>query len=120
MKRPFIVRKPDFGMTGFTRRCFLRALGAGLCAAGGQEVFGGIPFWRGNVSSLAVEEQQAPALFELVRPEKSGISWQHVNGRSPEYYLPETTGAGVAGRGVGVGDGVTARVGVAVAGGVGG
>jgi len=37
-----------------------------------------------------------PALFEAVPPEKSGISFRHVNGRSPEYYLPETTGAGCA------------------------
>ncbi len=35
-------------------------------------------------------------LFEEIAPHKSGISWIHVNGRSPEYYLPETTGAGCA------------------------
>ena len=29
-------------------------------------------------------------------PASSGISWKHVNGRSPNYYLPETTGAGCA------------------------
>src|SRR6202022_1054293 len=34
--------------------------------------------------------------FESVPASKSGISWRHVNGRSPEYYLPETTGAGCA------------------------
>jgi enediyne biosynthesis protein E4 len=37
-----------------------------------------------------------PALFEPVPAERSGISWMHVSGRSPEYYLPETTGAGCA------------------------
>ena len=31
-----------------------------------------------------------------VPAEKSGISFRHNNGRSPEYYLPETTGAGCA------------------------
>jgi len=31
-----------------------------------------------------------------VPPAASGITWRHVNGRSPEYYLPETTGAGCA------------------------
>jgi enediyne biosynthesis protein E4 len=36
------------------------------------------------------------ALFEQVFPIKSGISWRHVNGRSPQAYLPETTGAGCA------------------------
>jgi len=35
-------------------------------------------------------------LFEEVASATSGISWRHVNGRSPEYYLPETTGAGCA------------------------
>jgi enediyne biosynthesis protein E4 len=36
------------------------------------------------------------ALFEQVPASASGITWRHVNGRSPEYYLPETTGAGCA------------------------
>jgi hypothetical protein len=35
-------------------------------------------------------------MFEQVPPFSSGISWRHVNGRSPSYYLPETTGAGCA------------------------
>jgi hypothetical protein len=30
----------------------------------------------------------------MVFPAQSGITWKHSNGRSPEYYLPETTGAG--------------------------
>jgi hypothetical protein len=38
----------------------------------------------------------AKLLFEEVSPRKSGITWKHVSGRSPEYYLPETTGAGCA------------------------
>jgi enediyne biosynthesis protein E4 len=32
--------------------------------------------------------------FSEVPSSKSGISWRHVNGRSEEMYLPETTGAG--------------------------
>jgi enediyne biosynthesis protein E4 len=32
----------------------------------------------------------------MVPPSVSGIAWKHVNGRSPQYYLPETTGAGCA------------------------
>jgi len=35
-------------------------------------------------------------LFEEVPSAASGITWRHVNGRSPDYYLPETTGAGCA------------------------
>ena len=34
--------------------------------------------------------------FLSVPPAHSGITWRHVNGRSPNYYLPETTGAGCA------------------------
>jgi enediyne biosynthesis protein E4 len=36
------------------------------------------------------------AFFVSVPPSSSRISWRHVNGRSPNYYLPETTGAGCA------------------------
>ncbi len=35
-------------------------------------------------------------LFEQVPSSTTGITWRHVNGRSPDYYLPETTGAGCA------------------------
>ncbi len=34
--------------------------------------------------------------FEEVLPSASGITWKHSAGRSPEKYLPETTGAGCA------------------------
>src|SRR3989440_8521189 len=47
--------------------------------------------WFGGVLG-----EQPSALFEEISPASSGISWRHVNGRSPEYYLPETTGAGCA------------------------
>jgi hypothetical protein len=36
------------------------------------------------------------ALFQPIPPTQSGITWTHSNGRSPAYYLPETTGAGCA------------------------
>src|SRR5690242_21716510 len=36
------------------------------------------------------------ALFKNIPASASGITWRHVNGRSSEYYLPETTGAGCA------------------------
>jgi enediyne biosynthesis protein E4 len=39
----------------------------------------------------------APAYpFEEIPPTASGITWTHTNGKSPEKYLPETTGAGCA------------------------
>ena len=52
----------------------------------------------GKASSLWLPESAAAKrdLFELVPPSTSGIIWTHVNGRSSEYYLPETTGAGCA------------------------
>jgi len=38
----------------------------------------------------------APPLFEEIPPEKSGIAWVHENAMSPNRYLPETMGPGVA------------------------
>jgi hypothetical protein len=34
--------------------------------------------------------------FEEIPAERSGIRWRHTNGKSPEKYLPESTGAGCA------------------------
>ena len=38
----------------------------------------------------------APSLFEEVPPAASGIRWLHTNAMSPDRYLPETMGPGVA------------------------
>ena len=65
-----------------SRRDFLRTL---LGAA----AMGGIP--RPNHAAEA-----AILAFSEIPSSASGISWSHVNGRSPEMYLPETTGAGCA------------------------
>ena len=40
--------------------------------------------------------QRRPYAFEEVPPSASGIKWVHTAGKSPEKYLPETTGAGCA------------------------
>jgi enediyne biosynthesis protein E4 len=51
------------------------------------------------LASAGRHDSQAPAahpLFAEVPASASGITFQHVNGRSPDYYLPETTGAGCA------------------------
>ena len=40
--------------------------------------------------------KEARPFFELVPSSLTGITWKHFNGRSPQYYLPETTGAGCA------------------------
>src|ERR1700719_4996015 len=66
-----------------TRRQLLGALAA-------TAAFGGCP---------RVLRATAPALefpFERIPASASGISWVHVNGKSPEKYLPETTGSGCA------------------------
>jgi enediyne biosynthesis protein E4 len=39
---------------------------------------------------------QPPAIFEIVPPETSGITWVHDNARSPEHWLPESMCSGCA------------------------
>jgi hypothetical protein len=68
-------------MADVTRRRLLTAIAVGVPALALQRSF---PF-------------AAPGpLFEQVPMSRTGITWTHTNGRSPEYYLPETTGAGCA------------------------
>ena len=44
----------------------------------------------------AVASKLPGPLFVQVPASRSGINWRHTSGRSPNYYLPETTGAGCA------------------------
>src|SRR4030081_2361029 len=77
----------------FTRRSFLGALGAFPFLLGRQLRFGRV------LSSLDAPQATRPStgpLFDELPSGKTGITWKHDNGRSPEYYLPETTGAGCA------------------------
>src|SRR3954470_18615045 len=68
-----------------SRREFLRLAGlAGLSAAAGG------PPLRSAVLGAT------PAIFEEVPSSASGITWVHENAMSPERYLPETMGPGVA------------------------
>src|SRR6201993_1568440 len=60
-------------------------------------------FLRGLLGSLALSRFRpfgfaaaSPYAFEEVAPSASGIKWVHKAGKSPEKYLPETTGAGCA------------------------
>ena len=60
-------------------------------------VAGGGLFRSANPFALAASSTPITRpLFEEIPARVSGITWRHVNGRSPEYYLPETTGAGCA------------------------
>ena len=67
----------------FSRRSFLQTAAiAGIGAA--------LPF--GRRSSLLA----APPTFEEIPPSASGLTWVHENAMSPERFLPETMGPGVA------------------------
>jgi enediyne biosynthesis protein E4 len=65
-----------------TRRDFLTRIIAGGVLAARWTKFG------------FAETQPIP--FEEVLPEKSGIRWVHSSGKSPQKYLPESSGAGCA------------------------
>ena len=68
-----------------SRRDFLRVAGlAGVAAAAG------LPSWQ--TPGL----RAAAPVFEEIPPSVSGITWVHENAMSPERYLPETMGPGVA------------------------
>jgi enediyne biosynthesis protein E4 len=66
----------------WSRRAFLRTLGASGAALA-------LPRFSGRAAA-------APPLFEELSPQKTGITWVHENAMSPDRYLPETMGPGVA------------------------
>jgi hypothetical protein len=72
-----------------SRRRFLQALGW----SGMASLLAGSGWFR--ASALPRLEPSSPA-FEEVPASVSGVSWAHVNGRSPMAHLPETVGAGCA------------------------
>ena len=82
--------------SGFTRRDFLQALSASLYLYGSKPLLHVPLFLAPPTAKRNSPAQPSQALFEEIPAGKSGIIWQHVNGRSAEYYLPETTGAGCA------------------------
>ncbi|MFP5229479.1 MAG: CRTAC1 family protein [Acidobacteriota bacterium] len=74
---------PRFNPGGLSRRRFLRTLAASAASVR----FAGL-------ASLSAQPTDYP--FEEVPPSVSGITWVHTAGKSPQKYLPETTGAGCA------------------------
>lgn len=83
------MRKKGKRISAVSRRKFLKTLG--IAGAGSARLWGGRPFL------YAFEGGQAspgPAAFEEILPTQSGITWVHKDGRSPEFYLPETLGGG--------------------------
>src|SRR5215472_13001328 len=89
------MRRPTM-MLPWTRRDFLSGLplAVGACLARVANLPFGLRLDAAKPPS-SVQTSVRP-LFEEVPPAISGITWRHVNGRSPDYYLPETTGAGCA------------------------
>jgi len=75
----------------FSRREFLMVIGAAL---GGRVLGSRLPLFGHTQGATILLAQLSDPLFVEVPSSTSGISWKHVNGRSPYYYLPETTGAG--------------------------
>jgi len=83
-------------MSELTRRKVLAALSfaaAGCCASLAEMQFSS---WNASTNSNFLLPAKGRGLFEGVPSTISGINWRHVNGRSQQYYLPETTGAGCA------------------------
>ena len=82
-------------MPRWSRRQFANSLSlaAGGCLAGLT-----VPPLSSISPRLSVKPEQVmnKPLFVEVLSSLSSIHWRHVNGRSPDYYLPETTGAGCA------------------------
>ena len=66
----------------FSRRRFLRGLATS--------------FVLPSFSRLARALPETVYPFEEISPAASGITWKHTAGKSPQKYLPETTGAGCA------------------------
>src|SRR5580692_8332810 len=73
---------PHVGWKSLPRRRFLQLLGGGGF---------GLSNFAANRSRMF--PPTAPA-FEEMSPSATKINWTHSNGRSPEWYLPETVGAG--------------------------
>lgn len=81
--------KETSAITFLNRRKFLKSAVQSVAWLGATPLFGSLLRQGGKAAS-------EHGLFEEISPEASGIRWRHVSGRSPEYYLPETTGAGCA------------------------
>ena len=83
------MRKKGNGIPAVSRRKFLKALG--IAGAGSGRLWSG----RSLLYSLqAAQTSPEPSAFEEIPPSASGITWIHKDGRSPEFYLPETLGGG--------------------------
>jgi hypothetical protein len=96
VRRPrlFLPQLPCGDNRASTRRDFLRTLALG--AFSGRAFAGDWKFAQPFEPGSGIGSTASQPLFEEMPAGKSRITWKHVSGRSPEYYLPETTGAGCA------------------------
>jgi enediyne biosynthesis protein E4 len=89
------LRVPHPLRPSLSRRDFLAALS--LLGLEGRSVFSsGLARLGDSTGPVKVAPQNSKPFFIPIPPSASGITWKHSNGRSPNYYLPETTGAGCA------------------------
>ena len=72
------------GPRRFSRRQFVRSSALGLACS------------YSSLLSRALAAGEPQPWFEAIPPERSGITWTHTAGLSPEMFLPETVGAGCA------------------------
>jgi hypothetical protein len=88
---------PNFSprLPGISRRGFLGSLGA-LAFSHLHSFPRTIPWFRGFGGGVSGGSVPSGPFFSSISSDVSGITWKHVSGRSPNYYLPETTGAGCA------------------------
>jgi hypothetical protein len=82
-------------MPRYTRRHFIQKLSIGGAGIWAKSAEIDLKSMIRAGAAFATSGNPSP-LFEEVPSSSSGITWHHVNGRSREYYLPETTGAGCA------------------------
>src|SRR5712671_7560715 len=83
-------------MQGWTRRQFVKGLSmAGSGCLAKYQCIAFLPH-LGSVTPAGFAKTTLKPLFEEVPSAVSGLTWRHENGRSPDYFLPETTGAGCA------------------------
>jgi len=77
-----LISQQSRSLLSFSRRSFLRGIAGSLASSGLSRFVRALP------------DQVYP--FNEISPAVSGITWVHTAGKSPERYLPETTGAGCA------------------------
>jgi hypothetical protein len=75
-----------------SRRHILRTL---VLGSSGRVCSGILPLFEKINAAMPAQSNTLPYFIKIL-PAQTGIKWKHVNGRSPQYYLLETTGAGCA------------------------